>query len=148
MSRENKDYAHPELVSGGVTEKHSHPGGGNGVVTYYAEDEEQSETTSTYWQTKVTYTVVVAGDYLVSWSFELSQENIAYHCLSQVLHNTTEIANMQFEPEDVSPAFWLSGAGFKKLTLAVDDTIKINWRAEAGEKLAHIRRARIFLLKV
>jgi hypothetical protein len=35
MAREEQQFAHPELVSGGETSKHSHAGGGNGF-TYTA----------------------------------------------------------------------------------------------------------------
>lgn len=31
MGRENEEYAHPELVGGGETTKHSHPGGNGGL---------------------------------------------------------------------------------------------------------------------
>lgn len=119
-----------------------------GKKTDYAESEGQSDTNLTAWQNKLTYTIQEDGEFLVWWTFELVGTSTSYHALSQVLHNVTEIAGLSFEPEDISPAPWTSGAGFRKLTAAAGDTIKIDWRSENAAGTASIRRAAIFLLRL
>jgi len=136
-----------ELTGGGQTVLHSHAGGG-GLATEYSESEGDASTTSTSWQTKLTHTVQTAGVYLVQWYYEFYGSSTNYHARTQVLHNAAEIANLQFEPEDIAPVPWTSGAGMKKLTLAQGDTIKINYCSENGSGTAYIRFARIFLIKV
>jgi hypothetical protein len=141
------DVAHPDLVNGAVTALHSHAGGG-GLTHYYAESPGSSETSSTSWQEKLSYEVVEAGDYLVQWTFELSASATTAHCRGQVLHNSTELANPQYEPEDISPDCWISCAGFRKLTLAQDDVIAINYCSETSALTTGIRYAAISLLKL
>ena len=121
------------------------------MTHYYAESTGQSDTTETSWQEKLAYTVVEAGDYLVQWTYELTANGATFHCRAQVEHESigiTELACIQFEPEDINPAFWLGGAGFRKLTLAVDDIIRINWCSETAAGTSSIRNAAIFLLKL
>jgi len=141
------DVAHPDLVNGAVTALHGHAGSG-GLVYYYAESPGQDDTSSTSWQEKVSYEVVEAGDYLVQWTFETRGSSTSYHTRSQVVHNSTELANVQWEPEDNIPDQWVGGAGFRKLTLDPGDTIAINWCSENSGGTATIRYAALFLLKL
>ena len=147
MALVSEEVAHNDLVNGAVTALHGHAGGG-GLTTYYAESPGSSETSSTSWQEKLSYEVVEAGDYLVQWTFEMRGSSTSYHCRSQVVHNSTELANVQWEPEDNNPAYWLGGAGFRKLTLDPGDTIAINWCSENAGGTAAIRYAALFLLKL
>ena len=145
MTKQEETVAHSELVSGSQTTLHSHAGSG-GITYEYSESEGESNTSSTSWQDKLTHTVQTSGDYLVQWNFELGGATTTYHCRSQVLHNSTELANIQFEPEDVSPSYWLGGSGFRKLSLSEGDTIKIQFCCESTSGTTYIRYARIFLL--
>ena len=147
MAIEKTYVAHPSLVGGGEITLHSHAGGG-GLATYSVENEADDSSSSTSWQSKLVYTVVEAGDYIVQWYFELYGSNISYHCCSQVLHNSAQLGNVQWESEDINPAPWQSGGGLKKLTLAVNDTIEIQYCSENSSGIAHIRYARIFLVKL
>jgi hypothetical protein len=118
------------------------------VTTEYSESEGDDFSSSTSWQNKLTHTVQTAGIYLVHWYFEIMGSSTQYHVRSQVQHNSSEIANVQYEPEDVNPDYWLSGGGVKKLTLSQGDTIKINYCSENSSITTHIRYARIALIKI
>jgi hypothetical protein len=137
-----------ELTGGGETNLHSHAGGGGSVPTEYSESEGDTSSNSTSWQNKLTHTIQTAGVYFVQWYFEIRGTSTQYHVRSQVQHNSSEIGNVQFEPEDISPDYWLSGGGIKKLTLSQDDTIKINYCSENSSTTTHIRFARIALIKI
>jgi len=148
VTKQSAEVAHPALVDGSETSLHSHSGGGGGTVSEYSESEGDVSINSTSWQTKLTHTVQTAGIYLVQWYYEFYGTSTSYHARTQVLHNAAEIANVQCEPEDVSPAPWTSGAGLKQLALSQGDTIKINYCSENSSGTAHIRFARTSLIKV
>jgi hypothetical protein len=147
MTKQSAAIAHPELVDGSETNLHSHPGGGGSLYSEYSESESDVSSNSTSWQTKLTHTVQVAGIYFVQWYYEFYETSTSYHARAQVLHNSEEIANLQNEPKDVSPVPWDGGGGIRQLTLAQNDTIKINYCSENSSGTAHIRFARIALIK-
>ena len=148
MGKQSVKVAHPDLVSGEITSLHSHSGIGGNIITEYSESENDSTTTSTSWQNKLTHTVETPGTYLIQWYFEFYGTSGSYHARTQVQHNTTQIANLQNETKDPSPASWDGGGGIKKLTLLQGDTIKINFCSENASGTAHIRYARIALIKI
>ncbi len=124
-------------------------GGGNGFAYEYSESVESdtsTTSTSTAWETVHTHTVVTAGDYLVMWNFEISMDMTTSHIFSRVRHNATVIGNYGWEPEDVTPDPWDACAGFRKRTLAVDDTITLEYGKEGGTGVKGMRRCRVLLI--
>lgn len=148
MAIASETVAHSALVGGGQTSLHSHAGGG-GLTTYYAESPVEDGTNSTSWVEKLSLVVTEAGDYLVQWCFELRGSTTTYHRCGRVVHASfgeTELANPQMEARDNAPEEYIACSGFRKLTLAVDDVIRIDYCAEGGT--AYIRYAAVCLIKL
>ncbi len=125
------------------------PGGGNGFAYEYSEAvESDTPTTSTSSSTETvhTHTVATAGDYIVMWSFELGYASNANHIEGRVYHNGARIAAYTWEYEDVVPDPYTNCSGFKKLTLAIDDTIELTYGAETSGSEKRMRRCRVLLI--
>uniref|UniRef100_A0A6M3IHY4 Uncharacterized protein n=1 Tax=viral metagenome TaxID=1070528 RepID=A0A6M3IHY4_9ZZZZ len=151
MALTSEKVAHSVLVGGGQTALHSHAGGGGGLVSYYAESPGDDSSNSTSWQTKLSLLVEEAGDYLVQWTYELRGSSTTYHRRSRVVHASfgeTELANAQMEPRDNAPVEWMACSGFRKVTLAVNDTIRIDYCSENATGTAYIRYAAICIIKL
>ncbi len=124
-------------------------GGGNGFAYEYSESVESDTPTtgtSAAWETVHTHTVETAGDYIVSWNFELSYNTVAFHIFGRTRHNATTIGNYRWEYEDASPDPYESCSGFKKLTLAAGDTITLEYGAESTGNIKRMRRCRVLLI--
>ena len=128
-----------------------HPGtpGGGGFTYEYSESVESDTPVTNANDAFVvvhTHTVVTAGDYIVMWNFELSEASAAIHVFGRVLHNTTVIGNYRWEFEDTNPDPYQTCAGFRKRTLAVNDTITIEHGQETTSGTVRTRRCRILLI--
>ncbi len=125
------------------------PGGGSGFTYEYSDSVESdtpTESTTLGWETVHTHTVVTAGEYIVQWTFELGYPQVTAHILGRARHNTTVIGNYAWEVEDIAPDSYESCAGMKKLALAVNDTITLEYNKEAGSGAKRMRRCRVLLI--
>lgn len=147
-----------------------------GTQYCYAEDIDESSTTSTGWQEKVELTTgnLPAGYYLVLWSFEwrggaTSKSNMVRIDLnnaaggnsggqgnddddddddnySNVYDDDAAVAFYHMEPKDTRS--WYSSSGFAKLSLSGVNEIDMDYKTSNSGYSARIRRARLQLWRV
>ena len=128
----------------------NHDGAGLNIVheTESPNSESQSTTTSTSYQTKLSYNVGIleAGvKYRIGWYCEVNNSSTSGRTQVEVAYNGTVIGNPQIESEDSND--WVPFCGFYYLPedTAVT-TITLKYRRQS-EGTAKIRRARIEIRK-
>jgi hypothetical protein len=120
------------------------PGGGGslfGTQYEYAASDSESSTTNTSPANKLTHTTpsLPAGDYIITWNWELKTSNSAKAALAQVDLDEGTILGEDTSKLDTYDAT----SGFAKVTLtATTHQIDIDYYT-AGGATAYIRRARI-----
>jgi len=124
-----------------------------GANDQYAESEGTSTTTSTTYQQKLRLTTpsIPAGDYRISYSYEVRNDAGDKERDVQVeVDDTTQIAEDRSSTNIVaSGSGFLPTAGFKVLTLtAAVHNIDIDFRSTAAGGTAEIRRARLHIWRV
>lgn len=111
----------------------------------YAEDEGESTTTNSAFQTKLTSTMTLAaGDYIVSWSAETaSNDTIGTGRVQAEMRVDAAQIGFQDHSSDTNQAYE-SFSGMRRMTLAAGSrTFDIRFNSQSGT--ARIRRARILV---
>lgn len=119
---------------------------GNGYEQ--AESDGESTTTSSTYQTKLSHTTaaLAAGNYKISFYFELKNSTNESAAQALVEVGSTEIANPYVYTKDDTSTYWSCG-GYRFLNLSGAQTITIKYREQSGGT-ARIRKARIEIFRV
>ena len=136
--------------------EHLHASGADFVNTFnfqQAESLAESSTTSlTYIQKlRLTTTSLPAGDYMVQWSFEYSQQSNTEACESRIQVDDTTILGEYAGAPNISYAQggYYPAGGFAITTLTAGiHTIDVDYASSASNKSAYIKNVRLSIWRV
>ncbi len=116
----------------------------------YADDDGESQTTSTTYieKLKLTTSDLIAGDYLITYCAEVTITS-GFKTVDVIcdLDDVDELGQKRFDSQD--DVEYMSFSGFKKKTLSAGiHTIDIDYKSAGSPEVAKIRRARIYIRKL
>lgn len=115
-----------------------------GTERHYGDSDAESTTTSTTFQTKVTFTTsnLPSGTYRLEWAFEASNASNGVLSEYRVWDHTSTYANPTMEADNDYLAF----AGFKEFAASGVKTFSLEYKRQGGT--CKIRNARLSLIRV
>jgi hypothetical protein len=119
-----------------------------GTQCFYVESENESTTTSTSYQTKLTLTTsnLPSGTYRVGWYYELQEDDTSSSVFARVYDESTILAESEIEPQDDDN--WYGQGGFCYRSISGIHNFYIKYRTDNSYECAGIRKARLELWRV
>jgi len=123
---------------------------GSNMIVVYASDETQTSTTSTTFQTKLTlsYTVPVAGTFMLFWDAHISSTSASTDFQGQILQDGTTVVNLLSGAVPANDAEY-SWGGHRRFSLTAGaHTFAVQYRKVGGSGTIGIQEVHLSLWRI